>query len=89
MTEQRTPESIATEIVAKLEHGDEDHRKWLRDEAIPLIAAAIKAEREGVDVSDREIHEAAFMQSLSDTPDKYATEWFKAGARWMRDRLKK
>lgn len=33
----------AAEIVAKLEHGDETHRVWLRDNAIPLITAALDA----------------------------------------------
>jgi hypothetical protein len=35
----------AEEIVRKLEHGDDKHRQWLRDEATPLIAAAIQHAR--------------------------------------------
>lgn len=31
----------ATALVAKWEHGDEVHRQWLRDIAIPDVAAAL------------------------------------------------
>lgn len=33
--------TAAAALVAQLEHGDEGHRKWLRDKAIPLIADAL------------------------------------------------
>jgi hypothetical protein len=38
---------MATDIVAKLEHGDEEHRKWLRENAIPLIVNALESVRNG------------------------------------------
>ncbi len=33
----------AVAIVSKLEHGDEAHREWLRENATPLIADALAA----------------------------------------------
>ncbi len=39
----------AAELVARWEHGDEKHRQWLRDVAIPDIEAAFaKARREAI-----------------------------------------
>jgi hypothetical protein len=35
----------ARELVAKWEHGDEAHRQWLRNVAIPDIAAALREAR--------------------------------------------
>lgn len=32
----------ARELVARWEHGDAEHRQWLRDIAIPDLAAALR-----------------------------------------------
>jgi hypothetical protein len=38
----------ASQLVAQLEHGDETHREWLRERAIPLLAAGLaEAEEDG------------------------------------------
>ncbi len=35
----------AAAVVAKWEHGDEKHRQWLRDIAVPDLVAFVEAER--------------------------------------------
>lgn len=34
----------AKDIVDKIEHGDDEHRRWLHEHAAPIIAAALRAE---------------------------------------------
>ena len=38
--------SWARSLVAKWEHGDEAHRRWLREIAIPELAAALRDAKE-------------------------------------------
>lgn len=38
----------SAEICRAIEHGDEQHRAWLREKLIPLIDAAIISERRGI-----------------------------------------
>lgn len=93
---------IARALVSRWEHGDEAHRQWLRDVAIPDIAAALAVgeplatgwavqKADGTVIADFEsdITEAGIWQIALGWPPQSEIDWHKArGARAFRCELR-
>lgn len=68
-----TLEQQAAELVAKWEHGDEAHRQWLRDIAIPDLIVFAKAVRNDTLYETLE----ALVQGADLGSEEETETWFK------------
>lgn len=63
MTVYHSPEEQARALVARWEHGDEAHRQWLRDVAVPDLVAALTPDV--MCVAERAVVDAAVARYLA------------------------
>jgi hypothetical protein len=59
----------ARELVARWEHGDENHRQWLRDVAVPDVTAALFAARDAALREARQGIEALLAAHAVERPE--------------------